>query len=97
MEKEEKIVLQKNIKDAEKKTMIYLGPTILGVITENNIFKGDLPEKIQNAVKEIPVMKSLFVPIENLISAKKELKESHSAKSICYNKMLEYKKEKMNE
>ena len=56
MEKEEKIVLQKNIKDAEKKTMIYLGPTILGVITENNIFKGNLPEKNQNAVKELPVM-----------------------------------------
>lgn len=97
MEKEEKIMLRKNIKDTEKKTMIYLGPTILGVITENSIFKGNLPEKIKNTIKEIPVMRSLFVPIENLISAKKELKENNSAKSICYNKMLEYKKEKMNE
>lgn len=97
MEKEDKITLQKKIKNIEKKTVVYLGPSIPNIVAENSIFRGELPEKIQNIQKELPVIKILFVPIEKLIAAKKELTENNSAKAICYNKVLEYRKENMNE
>lgn len=74
-------------KKAEKvvQNMIYLGPSIAGVIRHSTVFKnGVLPAKVQECVKELPMMERLFVPIGNMPEAVMELKKNQSVLRTVY-------------
>ena len=65
--------------------LMYLGPTIVGVIRHSTIFKGGvLPEKAKECVDQFPMMRKLFVPIEELPRAVKELRKEQSALGTIY-------------
>lgn len=74
----------------EAETVIYLGPTIKGVIQNGIILNNGMPKKAKEAVKEFPALKMLFVPIKGIVKARKDLKKEASALKICYNKAVEY-------
>ena len=70
---------------APRANLMYLGPTIIGVIRHSTIFKGGaLPEKAKECVKQFPMMKKLFIPIEELPQAVKELSKEQSALGTIY-------------
>lgn len=72
-------------KKAKQGNLMYLGPTITGVIRHSTIFKnGVLPEKVSECVKQFPIMKKLFVSMEELPEAVKELKKEQSALGTIY-------------
>lgn len=77
--------------DASKKqkNLMYLGPTITGVVRHSTIFKnGVLTDKVKKCVEELPMMERLFVPIDELPPAIKELKKSQSALRTIYEQAL---------
>lgn len=72
-------------KKAKQGNLMYLGPTITGVIRHSTIFKdGVLPEKVSECVGQFPIMKKLFVTMEELPRAVKELKKEQSALGTIY-------------
>lgn len=70
---------------ARQANLMYLGPTIIGVIRHSTIFKnGVLSEKVKECVEQFPMMKKLFIPIEELPQAVKELSKEQSALGTIY-------------
>lgn len=75
---------------AKKKqdNLMYLGPTIVGVVRHSTIFKnGILPQKVNGCVKQFPAMKKLFVTAEGIPEAVKELKKEQSALGTIYSQV----------
>lgn len=78
-------------KTTTKKTqsnLMYLGPTITGVVRHSTIFKnGVLPQKVNECVEQFPAMKKLFVTAEGIPAAVKELKKEQSALGTIYSQV----------
>lgn len=68
--------------------LMYLGPTITGVVRHSTVFKdGVLPQKVNECVEQLPIMKKLFVTMEELPKASKELKKEQSALKTIYSQV----------
>lgn len=79
----------------ETETSMYMGPTIRGCVIHGTLFKdGKLPEMVSKKIQNIPVLQSLFIPVSKLGEARKELSNSKSEISICYEKAVEALMEK---
>ena len=66
-------------------SLIYLGPTITGVVRHSTTFKnGVLPEKLNKCVEEFPAMKKLLVSTEEISTVTKELMKEQSATATIY-------------
>lgn len=69
--------------------VMYIGPTIVGTVRHSTVFKdGVLPEKVKKCVAELPMMEKMFVSIEEVPTALKELKKNQSVLATVYNKTL---------
>lgn len=51
---------------------IYIGPTFKGVVN-GTVFKGDLPPMLKTAIKDLPAIGELVIPLADLIEANKKL------------------------
>ena len=61
-------------KAAVQKNLMYLGPTITGVVRHSTVFKdGVLPQKVKECVEQLPMMKKLFVGLNEIPATVKEL------------------------
>lgn len=94
--KVEQTVEQKNTVAAEEKAkvalvqqLIYIGPTIKGVVVENTILKNGVPEELEKKMQEVPAMKSLLVKVDDLAKTKVAVNREGSAENMCYKKVLE--------
>lgn len=74
--------------------VIYIGPSIVGVVTKGTVYKNGLTPQMNKAVEELPAMKTLLVEIGKITQARKDLKNKVSAVSICYAKAEEYARQK---
>lgn len=73
-------------------TVVYIGPTIPGVVTTNTIFNNGISNELQILTGELPAIKELIVPVDKLVGARAKLRDRKSATSICYEKALLYAK-----
>lgn len=72
-------------KQEKKGNLVYLGPTITGVVRHSAVFEdGVLPERTQKCVAEFPMMERLFVQIDEMPEAVKELRKEQSVLSTIY-------------
>ncbi len=72
-------------KQKSREAVMYLGPTIVGVIRHSTVFKeGVLPEKVQECVKQLPMMEKLFVSIGDIPEAVKEINKNESVLRTIY-------------
>lgn len=73
------------VKPQGNSNLMYLGPTITGVVRHSTTFKdGVLPKKVKECVEQFPVMKKLFVAMEDIPKTTKELKKEQSALGTIY-------------
>lgn len=68
---------------------MYIGPTLPGVVEKNRIFKDQLPEKVENLVKESKNFARLLIPIEDVIKARQDLQDKNSVIAVSYQKIKE--------
>lgn len=70
-----------------KKTehVIYIGPTIKGVVQSNTAFTNGYPEKLKKYLEDNPIAKELIVPVKNLADARKQLKDVNSPLAVFFN------------
>ena len=72
-------------KQKSREAVMYLGPTIVGVIRHSTVFReGVLPEKVQECVKQLPMMEKLFVSIGDIPEAVKEINKNESVLRTIY-------------
>lgn len=70
---------------AKKGSLIYMGPTIAGTVRHSTVFKdGILPERTKKCVEEMPVMEKLFVEVDRLPEAVRELHKEQSVLRVVY-------------
>lgn len=72
-----------------QETVCYIGPSTLG-ITSGTIYNAGLPPILDNAIKELPVIKNLVVPTSRLAEANKALSIPESAMSKFYSIAKDY-------
>ncbi len=71
--------------EKKKSNVVYLGPTITGVVRHSEVFAGgELPEKAAKCVSDFPMMARLFVDIDEMAEAVKELRKEKSVLSTIY-------------
>lgn len=73
----------------EQKTVVYIGPTIQGVVRKNTIYTNGLPKALVEIQKTMPIVNNLVIDINELNEARKKLNNPSSALSAIYNKVLE--------
>lgn len=72
-------------KAKQKGNVVYLGPTISGVIKHSTVFlDGILPEKVQECVSNFPMMRRLFVSTGEMAAAVREISKQQSALGAIY-------------
>ncbi len=76
----------------KKKTVIYLGPNIPGVVSRGTVFNNGLTPQLNAVIKELPAVNMLLVDISRASQVRMELKRAESVSSVCYAKISEYVK-----
>lgn len=79
---------------AQAETLVYVGPSILGVAYHNTVFNNGVPQELQTAMDEEPAFKNLLVPIGQLAAVGSDIANKRGAAYIFYEKALQYKQSK---
>nr|DAU15674.1 MAG TPA: hypothetical protein [Caudoviricetes sp.] len=75
-----------------KEPVVYLGPHIKEVVNAGTVFTNGLPEHLKQAVKKMPEIGELLIPLSQVVEARKKLSIPGSSLGIFYNKAKSYKK-----
>lgn len=69
--------------------VMYIGPTIQGLIRRSTVFEGGkLPKKVEEHIEKYPSMKLFFVSLEQAHRKIKELNKEQSALRTFYLQLL---------
>ena len=72
-------------KAAEPQNLMYVGPTIPNLIRRGIVYAdGKLPQRIEDAIASYKPMRQMFVTIDEIPSAIKEIKLKTGALAIIY-------------
>ena len=71
--------------------MIYIGPTVPGIVIAGTVFNNGCPEKLKKEMEDKKALSMLMVPVSGLAKARQALKEPGSVLQICYEKVKEEK------
>lgn len=72
-------------KAAEATNVMYLGPSVTHKIRNATVFKGGvLSEAAEQMISELPIIKTLFVPVDKVPEMVKRLGDKDSAASQVY-------------
>ena len=91
--KKEEPKVTRQTKD-ESTAVIWLGPSIAGVVTTGTVYRNGLIPQMQKAVTEMPALANLLVPVARAVKVRNDLRRPQSAASICYKKALKYDEER---
>lgn len=83
-------------KSADKESMMYVGPTILGVAIQNTVYT-EMPEALEEAQKECPEFGNLYLPIMKYAMAEQMIRKKSGYIYTAYKKALEYKETRSKE
>lgn len=75
-------------KTAEKGPVMYVGPTIPGIGSQNQVFT-EIPASAQEAFKKEPELGNLFIAIKDYPEANAMLREKRGYIHSAFNKALE--------
>ncbi len=89
--KEEVTVKSSKTKKQVSETVVYLGPTILGVANKNTFFNNGLSEELKKAITDVPAIGKLVVPLSEYPKAMAQINKKEGAVYSFYQKALEYK------
>lgn len=68
------------------KTMVYIGPSMEGVVMTSTAFAGGYPPRVQNLLNKEPYMADLFVSVTALAESRKTLRDPESRLNLLYRK-----------
>ena len=66
----------------ENKKVMYLGPTIRGVVKNGAVFEGGIPKNLEKIAGKKPIIQNLIVPLENIVDVSKNIRVEGTSPSI---------------
>lgn len=69
--------------------IVYIGPSIRGVVQTSAIFKNGLSSAMKQKVKEIPLLREMLIPAADLGKKRREMRVKGSATRSCYDRVVE--------
>lgn len=70
-------------------SLIYIGPTLtVRGLTRFAVFCGGLPDHVSALVREYPCLRSLIIPVGELVRARRELTQKGSLRHTMYKKAM---------
>lgn len=76
---------------ASREIVVYLGPTIAGVVVQNTVFNNGITAALKTAIEEEPSIGNLLVPISKLPYALKEINNKNGAMYVLNETAKRYK------
>ena len=64
--------------------VMYLGPTIRGVVKHGAVFNGGIPERLGKLAGKKPVVKQLIVPLPDIVKVKTAIDTEGTAEAVAY-------------
>ncbi len=71
----------------EHERVMYIGPTIHGVVRNGAVFSGGIPKTLERLTEEKPVMKHLIVPLSGIVQAKKEISTEGTVAAVAWQRI----------
>jgi hypothetical protein len=65
-------------------TLIYCGPTIVGVAKQFSTYTNGIPEALASKAEEIPAISALVIPIDELPTARVQLRSGKGSLYTIY-------------
>lgn len=72
------------IENKKFSTVMYMGPSILGVTRQNAVYRNGIPEALEVFANENPAIKKFFVPLDRIHEVRQKLEDKSSAYSMLY-------------
>lgn len=79
---------QKSAAPAPAESVMYVGPSIRGVIATATVFNNGFPEIVNRKIEECPSLTELFVPVSEVGAALKDIQNKEGAISVFYGKVV---------
>ena len=67
--------------------MIYLGPTIRGVVKHGAAFRSGLPRQLEDYCGKNPIIKNLIVPTSEITETMKAVSVEGTVENIAYRRL----------
>lgn len=81
----------------ENKKVMYLGPTIRGVVKNGAVFEGGIPKNLEKIAGKKPIIQNLIVPLENIVDVSKNIRVEGTAEAIAFDKITEISEAEVKE
>lgn len=81
----------------ENKKVMYLGPTIRGVVKNGAVFEGGIPKNLEKIAGKKPIIQNLIVPLENIVDVSKNIRVEGTAEAIAFDNIAEISEAKVKE
>lgn len=77
--------------EEKKEPLMYIGPTIPGVATQNRVYDG-IPEGLKEAINEVPEIGNLLIQIKDYPEAERMIHSGKGYAASAFKAAAEYKK-----
>ena len=67
--------------------MIYLGPTIRGVVKHGASFRSGFPRQLEDYCEKNPIIKNLIVPVSEITETTKAVSVEGTVENIAFRKL----------
>ena len=67
--------------------VMYLGPTIRGVVKHGAVFSGGIPGRLEKLTAKKPIMNHLIVPRSDIVRAKTAIDTEGTVEAVSYDKI----------
>ncbi len=74
-------------KEADRETVMYVGPSIRGVACTGTLYRNGLPEVLKREMERRPAVGGLVGPVSALAAAQRQLATPGSALAVLYGKV----------
>lgn len=75
----------------EPERLIYVGPSIPGgILQQYTVYKGGMPVHINGLVDKCPVLKQLFVPVDNMAGFVQAASQKGTRENIFYQQAIDF-------
>lgn len=81
----------------ENKKVMYLGPTIRGVVKNGAVFEGGIPKNLEKIAGKKPIIQNLIVPLENIVDVSKNIRVEGTTEAIAFDKIAEISEAEVKE
>ena len=67
--------------------VMYLGPTIRGVVRNGTVFSGGIPKNLSEFTAKNPIANHLIVPLPEIVNTKAALNAEGTVEAIAYQRI----------